>query len=1519
MSLFTRYLALFLLFTITSFSAKAVTANFTASSVVGCAPLVVHFTNTTTPMAGTTFDWDLGNGTGIIHLTNPSGSYLTPGTYTVRLTAYNGGSSSVKTMTITVKPAPVVSFTTSDSTICPNTSVTFVNTSIPNAPGPVTCTWNFGDGFTGAGSPVNHTYTATGFYNVTLSVTNSDGCTSSLTKPAHIQVYALPAPYFSAAVTHFCEAPGNAVFTNLTTGTGPFSYIWRFGDGGTSTTTSPTHTYGSVGSYPVTLIVTDGNGCRDSATIPSFITVGNLTASFTAPATACINTLVTFTNTSSSHISRTWDYGGAGASYGVGGSFTFTAAGVYPVKLIIFDGFCYDTVIHNITILPGPTASFTISPTNPCPPPVAITFTGTAPAGTIVSWLYGDGTSGSGMTSTHSYWRRGIYDIKMIVVDGVTGCRDTVERKDTLYDMVHWITATPTSGCKPLTVNFSSNMRTWMTDTLSLHPYPFPVTSYSWNFGDGPVTSSSPTPTHTYTDVGVYTVVLTSVTSNGCTVYDTIKIHVGKPPVVTLTATPIRSCYNHNLITFLPTIVSGPADTFQWVFGDGGTATTGATGTGHTYTRPGYFTATMTPYYNGCPGAPVTFGVITIDSPKAIIWDSVYCSPARRVKFADSSMGDDTHEWTFGDGATSTLDNPIHDYPAATVYTVTLTTYNVRSGCRDTARTVIDLRRPVVSFSTTDTTICRDSLVYFTSSVTGGSASAYYWHSSGRSADSTSPTYLDTFHTTGYHTIRLIIVDQNGCFDTAERPNYILVSKPVAAFTVSPPSGCWPLTTVFSDASTGVPGTFRIGYGWDFGDGTSTFTTVPSISHTFVAAGVYTSTLTVTDNIGCKDTVISPSVTVWRPTAVFSATNIHPCRTDSTHFINASTGIVSSFWMFGDGGTSSLTSPWHQYGAPGSYTVRLVVTDSHGCTDTATYVNYIQVIQPIASFYMDDSVSICPPLFVKFFNTSVGGLFYNWDLGGGVTSTTAFPTNLYTTPGLDTIRLVVSNMYGCRDTAYGHVNIFGYDGAFTYNPKTGCVPLTVNFYAMTLNVPSIIWDFADGITSAVSFTDTISHTYLLPGAYVPKLILDDGSGCQNSSLGLDTIKVDEVYASFRVIPNPVCIGDTFMVVDSSYSYWSTITGLNWSVNGQTATVDSSSFLINATGTYPVTLVATDGWGCSKSLIKDVTIHPLPVITASADTVICVGDAATLKGSGGVSYTWSPAATLHCATCNPAYATPSVMTTYTVTGKDAVGCVNTDTVSVSLITHTTSVARGDTEVCDGVVVPLFDSGGTKYTWLPPTGLSDPFIANPLASPHYSTKYMVIAQLAGCIPDTNFVTVIVHPLPEVNAGPDQTLLAGSDAQITTTGKYIDKYIWTNSESLSCDTCANPLATMSVTTTYVVNVSTDFGCLASDSITIHIYCDESQLFIPNSFTPNNDGQNDVFYPRGNGVSIIKSFRIYNRWGELLFERSSININDESNAWDGSFKGGTPRPDVYVYVINAVCETGEPINVKGDVTIIR
>ncbi len=1507
-----------------SFSANAqLTAGFTCTHLAGCAPLVDTFFNTTTPSTGTTYVWNLDNGTSLLTLTNVSGTYLTPGTYTVTLTATNGGVTSTHSQVITVYPNPTVSFSASPLIVCPGNPVSFTSTTVGGVPGPVTTLWAFGDGLSGSGSPVLHSYASSGVYNVTLYATNAEGCSATLTRLAYIDVVVPPHASFVASPNHFCNPPGNVTFTSTSTGTPPMSYVWTFGDGSPGGTgATPTHTYTGTGSYTVTLKVTDAAGCTDSIVVPSAVVISNIHAAFTHPDTACVNSLVSFPNTSSSHISSTWHYGDGISGGTDAGSHAYGAPGTYNVTLVVYDGYCFDSVTHSIVILPLPSGTISISPANPCPAPVNATFTGTITGGgggtPTFTWLYGDGTTGTGNPSTHTYLSNGFDTVKMIITSPF-GCVDTVTQVYKIYDLIFKIHhPIDTTGCVPLTVNFSTDLLTSIPGP-GFSPYPFPISSYSWSFGDGSPGSTSPTPSHTYTAVGTYNVIVTIITANGCPATATVTVIVGTPPVVTFTATPTVACYNHNEIHFQATTVTGPVGIYKWQFGDTtGTWYTTADSTTHHYPYPGVFSVTLTPIYNGCAGPAVVFNFITIDSSMAIIGDSVLCTPAKRVMFTDYSYGDDTRIWIFGDGTTSTIKNPTHDYPLPVVYTCTLTTYNAITGCRDTATKLIDLTRPVVTFSTPDSTVCAGAVVLFTSTVTGGVASGYYWHSSGHSADSTSPNYRDTFSTRGIYTITLIIEDQNNCFDTAIRLNYLHVGKPVVSFTAVPTSGCVPLTVTFTDATTDIPGTTLPTHTWAFGDG-GTLPSGTTVVHTYTTAGTFTITESVTDDMGCVGTASLPLVSAYKPIASFVASNLNPCLGSAVIFTNTSSSTTTCSWTFGDGGTSTLVSPSHTYADTGYYTVSLTVTDIHGCFNTATYPAYIHDNKPVAAFHMDDSISICPPLTVHFFNTSTGATFYNWALGDGSISTLINPSDLYIAPGYDTIRLIASNLYGCKDTVYGHVNILGYAGAFQYTPDSGCVPLNVFFSADLSNVPSITWDFADGTTTTTSMSDTITHLYLVPGKYVPKLVMSNLTGCQNSSIGLDTIKVDAVYPGFKTIPNPVCIGDSVIFSDTSRSYWSHISSWNWTYNGLTSTLASPSTTYTAVGTYPVTLKVADAWGCTAVTNQNVTVYPLPVITVSPDTIICVGDAATLYGYGGVSYTWAGAGTMSCTACNPTKVSPDVVTQYTVTGTDAVGCKNTDTTSVFLKTLTIARAWGDTQVCYGIPVPLFDTGGTKYTWLPATGLSNPNSGYPVATPPSTTTYMAIAQLAGCQPDTNYVTVVVFPLPTVDAGPDQEILAGTQAQLTATGTLINNYLWKIEKTLSCDSCYNPVASPSVNTTYTVTVTTKHGCTATDTVRILLYCDNSQLFIPNSFTPNNDGKNDVFYPRGTGVSVVKSFRIYNRWGNLLFERANIQLNDESNAWDGSFNGSAPKPDVYVWVIDAICETGAPLFLKGDVTIIR
>ncbi len=1504
--------------------AKAVTADFTADHISGCCPLVVHFTNTSS--GASTYEWDLGNGTTSTY-TDVSGSYITPGTYTVTLTAISGSTRVTHTMTITVYPTPTVSFTASDTTLCPGTSTTFTSTTVLGVSGPATYLWTFGDGFTSTLSNPTHTYATSGTYNVSLMVTNSQGCYSTLFKGGYIYVYPHSAIRVSASNVYFCSPPAHVVFSTTITGASPYSYYWTFGDGHTSTSATPTNDYSSTGSYNVSLAIIDSNGCRDTLNLPNYITVTTISSSIIGPTSACQYSFVSFTNSSSTHTSAVWDFGDSGFGAGDSVRHMYTTAGTYRVRLIVRNGPCSDTSYQDITIYPAPNPTIITSPRHPCPPPTTVTYSTSGVSSGTYSWHFGDGVISSGATPSHTYASAGVYSDTLYITDS-HGCNGTVIFQDTVRDLYGMITDSNFYGCIPLTVSFWDSARTSFPTPGA---YPDSITSYYWDFGDGGSVSGSPHPTHTYTAAGTYTVTCRITTANGCVVTNSTLVYAGTPPRAIFTVTPDSICFHGGWVTTTITVLSGPVTDFHWFWGDGSgdrdTSTTLVRG--HHYIRPGYDTIILIPYNNGCRGIGDTFFTITVDSPMAIIHDTFTCSPRRRVIFADSSWGDTWHEWYFSDGYTSLATTVDHTFPRDTIYTVKLVTYNSRSGCRDTTEEIINLIPPRIAIHVSDSTIClHDTARVWIDELTGVGTSAIFmfdpfvsmaWLDSTRRWGGE----IDSFGAPGVYTVTVVYYDQHGCPDTMVRPDLVTVGHPINVVHPSIDSGCWPLSVVFTDSSRDTRGVSITSYIWAFGDGYTATTTTGVVAHTYTTAGTFHITQILTDNIGCTDTAVLDTIQVFRPHAAFNISTRTPCRGQTVTFTNTSTGsggVSGYYWIFGDGSTSTVTSPTHIYTANGTYTVKLGLTDGHGCTDTALFVNWVSVTSPAASFNMSDSFTICPPLNVTYLNTSTGATGYRWDLGDGTTSSIFSPTDLYVSPALYHIVLVAYNAAGCTDTARHDVMVYGYAGAFTYDPDTGCAPLTVHFSAHIANVPSIIWDFADGNTTIASLVDTASHTYLQPGAYLPKLVLSDNTGCRNSSVGIDTIKVDAVLVKATTNPSPVCVKTNINFVDSSYSYFSHVTQYLWTLpDGTTSTSPSPGFYFDTIGTFVVELTATDAWGCVGHGRDTMRIYPWPTIVASPDTIICFRDSATIFANGGISYTWLPTAGLGCPTCQSTTARPSADQTYTVKGTDIHGCSNVDSVTVSLRYRTVSTAFHDTDVCKNVAIQLNDTGATIFNWVPATGLSDPHVANPIATPPATTVYTVYASYGTCDPDTNYVNFIVYPLPTVDAGADQHLVAGTEVDLSATGTLIDRYLWEPYRSVNCDTCKDIVAHIMSTTTFTVTVTSIHGCKSSDTVKVWLFCDQSQIFVPNTFTPNNDGQNDVFYPRGSGISTIKSFRIYNRWGELMFERNNININDATNAWDGSYLGGEPRSDVYVYLIDATCDTGTPIFVKGDVTIVR
>ena len=1394
-------------------------------------PLIVHFTNTST--GATSYYWDLGNGV-TTPLTNPSTSYIVMGTYTVTLTAYNGASSDVHTMIIKVDSASAVNFIANDTTVCPGIPVTFTYTLIGDTSGTINNLWNFGDGTSSTSAAPSHSFSTPGYHNITLFVTNSKGCQSLLTRSSYIYVYTPAIPDFTVNGTHFCSVPSHAIFTNHTTGTSVLTYAWSFGDGGLSTLINPVYDYTVHGTYPVTLRVTDGNGCTDSLSRPSYLSAGSLIAGFSRPDTACLNSPVTFHNTSTAHISGRWLFGdGDTSTSDMTATHTYSVTGTYTVSLIVNDGFCYDTASHNIAIITGPAASFIITPLHPCPASAPVTFTATAPPATPITWHFDDGTTGAGDTINHAFATNGNHVVIMQAVN-TWGCVTT--RKDSFvqYDLFLNTTVFNGSGCIPLTTNF--NVTALTTQPTGLHPYPYGITSYTWNFGDGSPPVSASAPSHTYTATGIYHATVTVVTGNGCIATDSVLIATGTPPIATFSVTPTHACADR-AITFTASS-SDPINMYSWYFAGGGSDGGPSGVLYHTFVIPGIFTATLVASYNNCPGPAFTGPYsIVIDSPNAIFSPAYQCtSPITQVSFINGSLGADSVLWKFGDGTTSTALNPTHNYPSITTYTATLTTYNATTGCRDTISRAIEILDPSSNFIADDTTVCKNGIVNFTPIITGGSILYYQWFING-TLKNTQSSFTDTFFTTGVYSVGLITEDAHGCFDTVTKANYISVSKPATSFTAPSPNGCIPITVNFTDHSTDTSGVTLTNFEWSFGDGSTASGTDSLVSHTYTTPGIYDVQEIVTDSQGCMDTMkYTGLVNASHTDASFTSGTLHTCIGSIVTFTRLYPGTTGSRWFFGDGDTSSIASPTHVYFATGTYTVMHVVTDPSGCVDTVRHINYITITKPHASFTISDTVAICPPLLDTFVNGSSGAVNYLWNFGDGNSSAGYAPNNLYTIAGYFSVKLVAIDTNNCTDTAIGHVRVYGYVGVFTTTPSiSGCAPLTVNFSASLSGAPTIVWDFSDGTTSAPSLSTIATHTYSLPGSYLPKLILTDSNGCQTASPGADTIRVNSVRPGFIITPANLCPGSVFTCTDTSGSYWSAITTRVWTFDGDTSTSSTPSFTANAVGSYSVTLHVTNDSGCNGnktsfvSVSKPVTSFTAPLPNGCIPHTVNFTDHSTdIPGVTFTNYEWS-----FGDGSTTSATSPSVSHTYTATGiydvqeivTDSQGCMdtlqNTTLVNVSHTDASFTSSKLHTCIGSSVTYTRLYPGTTGSQWFFGDGATS-IVASPThvysATGTYTVMH-IVTDPSGCVDTARYVNYITITKPHASFTMSDTVICPPLlVNFTNTSTGATSYNWNFGDGhTSIATAPSNLYTLWGYLPVVLIDTDAYGC--ADTATRHI----------------------------------------------------------------------------------------------------
>ena len=370
----------------------------------------------------------------------------------------------------------------------------------------------------------------------------------------------------------------------------------------------------------------------------------------------------------------------------------------------------------------------------------------------------------------------------------------------------------------------------------------------------------------------------------------------------------------------------------------------------------------------------------------------------------------------------------------------------------------------------------------------------------------------------------------------------------------------------------------------------------------------------------------------------------------------------------------------------------------------------------------------------------------------------------------------------------------------------------------------------------------------------------------------------------------ICAGKPVQLTSigaASYN-WSPANGLN------------NAGIANPVATPVVTteyiVTGTSSKGCTAADTVVISANPLPVITRTADTTICQNIPAQLWATGGVTYAWTPIASLsNAAIANP-IASPVSNTIYHVTVTSINNCIALDSVSISIRPAAVFAVSPPDTTCFNTAVQLLASGGDTYLWSPAALVTNPNIANPSSAGNADAAYTVFIKENTCNTSNTLTTslkVLPVPVISVSKSNDITCSLGS-AQLVATGA--GAYTWLPATALNNNTIANPVASPTATTLYVVT-GTDpvTKCTTTSSINVFFKKEgEPKFFIPSAFSPNGDGKNDCF--KVSHFNYLKSvdITIFNRFGNMVFHSTT-----DDNCWDGMYKGNPASPGNYVYYI--------------------
>ncbi|MEM9544502.1 MAG: PKD domain-containing protein [Bacteroidota bacterium] len=1375
--------------------------------------------------------------------------------------------------------------------------------------------WSIENGlFSSTSSTPNFTIQDTGRYDVTLIVENINGCIDTVVVEDYIKVGMLPEVDFVANPLESCLDVAKQ-FTDLSS-----DYVdeweWKFESFTFSNEQNPFETFGFPGTFDIVLTAAH-NGCSDSLRIEDYITILEPVSSKDFEYNCEDPYSVNVINTSFGYDSLSWtlylsDTDSLITSDTIFGTYTFSDRGKYLLKLYTtnFETGCEHESIDTIHIV-DPIASYTLDTLRGCAP-LEIQLGDFSQDAFSYEYLTDAGTIDSIFSSepTITFTEGGVINGPLLIITDIHECKDSFQLMDSvIVNRLDAAVEYPSVVCVPDEVDLIEQSVDVLGNKIK----------WEWKIANGLFQSSSQDTSIYLDSVGVYDLSFKVEDDWGCEDSLYIPSAINAVEIVPDFTSDTLGCTTAP-ISFTAMGDNGFVDSYEWDFGDGNSSV--EQNPEHKYAQEGVYNVCLTMGDSrGCFRTICKDEIVTIIDPDAnFTGDPIFATcPPLLTNFENLSEDAIAYTWDFGDNSGRSLnDSPSHVYTSPGTYDVTLIAQST-SKCFDTLiiEDFVRLEGPSGEFTFELSSVCVPIRVDLFAQSDG--YYSYTWDYGNGVLDSVAGLIITdttsfTYTETGIFTPKLIITDSIGC-SRSFAGDPIAVNEVELDFLKTTDPLCGPPLDVHVDnISSGT--TDAVTYSW-YVEGPQEFTSSDSSPvFSITENGVYSVNLIAAYDL-CIDTLTKHDFLEIAaiPDVAFEIVTDAFCADVNAQFINTSSVSYGEFaewhWEFGDGNSSSVENPIHQYTGEESRTITLTGITDKGCE--ASFTTSFDVLPSMPVDAGDDQL-ICVGDEIEL-NGQVENLLENG---------TVYWESNPTLSCLDCLNPVASPLFTSQ---YFLVSIHPNGCEARDTIEVTVVPIPGP--ELTLAGDSIICLGTESTIIVEDFNPAYSYFWNqdVPGqdcyedcevvnvspeeetTYFVTVINE--FGCEESDSV--TIEVESSFVEFIPDVKGICVGESTTL--------HVLAGNNpqWDFDPDISCLTCSEIEVTPDQNKKYYLSIESDIGCMYYDSVEVLVIPDNFLSAGSDEEICLGESIMLNASGIGDVQWYPEEIIENSTSFSTRATPNASG---FIGLEATfdECTQLDSFYVEVHTHAEITAIGDSICTGGTGILRAEGKIDSYRWK----LDDETLLNQdLEASAETTKfYKVIGEYRSCVPDTAEAMLFVHPIIEY-ALPEDFYIIHLNDQVALKPEFDNSrnylFEWFPETGLDCADCPDPIISgiMENMEYELLVEDEDSGCMQAYEISVRFQneCTQNIFHLPNIFSPNNDGDNDEFLLTTSNPEEFISMSVFDRWGNLLFSSNDIN-----EGWKGTMGGATRvQPGVYVYRIELICPfTTENIAILGDITVI-